>query len=99
MSEGVLAQRAASPSLRPRPSVLRMVGNETIKGLLTTKANWGPIVPGLAVLVVFYFFVQFLIGSGRLVPALYAPTLLGFPAYPIPYIVTLTPAPATLAER
>jgi ABC-2 type transport system permease protein len=98
MSEGVLAQRAASPSLRPRPSVLRIVGNEAIKGLLTTKANWGTIVPGLAVLVVFYFFVQFLIGSGRLVPALYAPTLLGFSAYAIAYIVSLKTVAGTLEE-
>src|SRR5260370_42262542 len=98
MSEGVLAQRAASPSLRPRPSVLRMVSNETIKGLLTTKANWGTIVPGLAVLVVFYFFVQFLIGSGRLVPALYAPTLLGFSAYAIAYVGSLKTVADTLEE-
>jgi len=75
-----------------------MVGNETIKGLLTTKANWGTIVPGLAVLVVFYFFVQFLIGNGRLVPALYAPTLLGFSAYAIAYIVSLKTVAGTLEE-
>ncbi len=98
MSESVLAKPVGSLGLRARPSVLRMVGNETIKGLLTTKANWGTLVPGLAVLVVFYFFVQFLIGNGRLLPALYAPTLLGFAAYSLAYIVSLKTVAGTLEE-
>ncbi len=98
MSESVPTQPIGALSLRARPSMLRMVGNETIKGLLTAKANWGTLVPGLAVLVVFYFFVQFLIGNGRLLPALYAPTLLGFAAYSLAYIVSLKTVAGTLEE-
>src|SRR5215471_13707811 len=91
MSEGVFLQRR-------RSSVARMLGNETVKGLLVTWANWGTLVAALAVLVVFYLFVQFLIGAGRLVPALYAPTLLGFSAYALAYMVSLKAVAGTLEE-
>lgn len=75
-----------------------MLGNETTKGLLVTWANWGTLVPALAVLVVFYIFIQFLVGGGRMVPALYAPTLLGFAFYGVAYIVTLKMVSGTLEE-
>ena len=90
MTEGVFLQR--------RSSVARMLGNETVKGLLVSWANWGTLVAALAVLVVFYLFVQFLIGAGRLVPALYAPTLLGFSAYALAYMVSLKAVAGTLEE-
>jgi len=75
-----------------------MLRNETVKGLLVSWANWGTLVAALAVLVVFYLFVQFLIGAGRLVPALYAPTLLGFTAYALAYMVSLKAVAGTLEE-
>ncbi len=82
----------------PRPSLTRMVGNETLKGLLVLWAHRGTLVPELGVLVVFYLFIQFFIGGGRLVPALFAPTLLAFAAYSLIYIVTLKTVAGTLEE-
>jgi ABC-2 type transport system permease protein len=75
-----------------------MLGNETVKGLLVTWANWGTLVPALAAAVVFYFFIQFLVGGGSLVPALYAPTLIGFVSYGLLYIVSLKTVAGTLEE-
>lgn len=75
-----------------------MLGNETAKGLLVTKANWGTLVPALAVLVFFYIFLRFLLGGGHMVEALYAPTLLGFAFYGLAYIVTLKMVSGTLEE-
>jgi ABC-2 type transport system permease protein len=75
-----------------------MLGNETAKGLLVLWANRGTVVPALAVLVVFYLLIQFLIGGGHLVPALYAPTLLGFASYALAYVVTLKMVAGTLEE-
>lgn len=75
-----------------------MVGNETLKGLLTLRANWQTLVPELAVLVVFYSMIQFFIGGGRVVPAVLAPTLLGFAFYSLVYIVTLRTVAGTLEE-
>lgn len=83
---------------RPRPSFARLMGNETQKGLLVLRANWGTLVPELAVLVVFFLMLQLLLGGGSLVPALYASTLLGFAAYAIAYIVTLKMVAGTLEE-
>jgi ABC-2 type transport system permease protein len=80
------------------PSLARMLGNETTKSLLVLWAKRATLVPELAVLVVFFLFVQFFIGSGRLVEALYAPTLLGFAAYALAYIVTLKMVAGTLDE-
>lgn len=84
--------------IRPRPALTRMLGNETLKGLLKLRASWGTLVPELAVLVVFYLMLQFLLGEGRLVPALYAPTLIGFASYGLAYIVTLRMVAGTLEE-
>ena len=86
------------PAVRRRPAVSRMLGNETLKGLLKLRASWGTLVPELAVLVVFYLMLQFLLGDGRLVPALYAPTLIGFASYGLAYIVTLRMVAGTLEE-
>lgn len=86
------------PAVQPRPALTRMLGNETLKGLLKLRANWGTLVPELAVLVVFYLMLQFLLGDGRLVPALYAPTLIGFASYGLAYIVTLRMVAGTLEE-
>lgn len=83
---------------RPRPSFARLMGNETQKGLLVLRANWGTLVPELAVLVVFFLMLQLLLGGGSLVPALYASTLLGFAAYAIAYIVSLKMVAGTLEE-
>lgn len=84
--------------VQPRPSLTRMLGNETLKGLLKLRASWRALVPEFAVLVVFYLMLQFLLGEGRLVPALYAPTLIGFSSYGLAYVVTLRMVAGTLEE-
>ena len=99
MPEGaVVASRIPLVTDRPRPSLARMLGNETAKGLLVLWANRGTVVPALAVLVVFYLLIQFLIGGGQLVRALYAPTFLGFASYALAYVVTLKMVAGTLEE-
>ena len=60
--------------------------------------NRAMLVPELVVLVVFFVFAQFLIGGRRLVEAVFAPTLLGFAAYALTYIVTLKMVAGTLKE-
>lgn len=86
------------PAVRPRPALARMLGNETLKGLLKLRASWGTLLPEFAVLVGFYLMLQFLLGDGRLVPALYGPTLIGFASYGLAYIVTLRTVAGTLEE-
>lgn len=76
----------------------RMLGNETLKGLLALRANWRTLIPELAVLVVFYILLEFFIGSGRFVRGLLAPTLLAFAFYALVYIVTLRMVAGTLEE-
>ncbi len=80
------------------PSLPRMLGNETAKSLLVLWANRATLLPELAVLVVFFLFVQFVIGSGSLVKAVYGQTLLGFASYALAYIVTLKMVAGTLEE-
>jgi ABC-2 type transport system permease protein len=99
MPDGIaLGSQIPLRGARPRPAPLRMLGNETAKALLMLWANRGTLVPELAVLVVFYVFIQFVIGGGRLVQALYAPSLLGFASYALAWIVTLKMVAGTLEE-
>ena len=92
----------ASPTVfagaRRTPSVVRMLGNETSKGMILLWDNRRTILPELGVLLVFYFLIQFLVGGGRVVRALYAPTLLAFSFYALLYIVTLKMVAGTLEE-
>lgn len=81
-----------------RPSAALMFSNETSKGLILLWDNRRAILPELGVLVVFYFLIQFLVGAGRVVQALFAPTLLAFSFYALLYIVTLKMVAGTLAE-
>ena len=85
-------------SARPAPSVVRMLGNETSKGLILLWGNRRTILPELGALLVFYFLIQFLVGGGRLLQALLAPTLLAFGFYALLYIVTLKMVAGTLEE-
>ena len=75
-----------------------MLGNETSKGLILLWDNRRTILPELGALLVFYFLIQFLVGGGRVVPALFAPTLLAFGFYTLLYIVTLKMVSGTLQE-
>lgn len=98
MSDLAAVRSPLAPFAAPRPSLLRMLGNETGKGLLVLWANRATLVPELGVLIIFYVFIQFFIGGGRLVPALYAPTLLGIASYSLAYVVTLKMVAGTLEE-
>ncbi|HKW73819.1 MAG TPA: ABC transporter permease [Candidatus Dormibacteraeota bacterium] len=93
-----IASRTAFAGVRPTPSVVRMLGNETSKGLILLWDNRRTILPELGVLLVFYFLIEFLVGGGRVVQALYAPTLLAFSFYALLYIVTLKMVAGTLEE-
>jgi ABC-2 type transport system permease protein len=93
-----VVSRIPPVAAQPRPSLLRMLGNETAKSLLVLWANRATLVPELGVLVVFFVFVQLFVGGGRLVEALYAPTLLGFASYGFAYVVTLKMVAGTLEE-
>jgi len=79
---------AAIP-VRPHParSALRIVGNETAKGLRIWWANRATILPELLVLAGFFLVVQYLLGGGRIVGELVAPTMLGFIPYVFAYLV------------
>ena len=93
-----IAARHPLRSARPAPSVVRMLGNETSKGLILLWDNRRTILPELGVLLVFYFLIQFLVGGGRIVQALFAPTLLAFSFYALLYIVILKMVAGTLEE-
>ena len=79
-------------------AIVRMLGNETDKGLLTLWAHRGTLLPELAGLGALYLFFQFIIGGGHLVHAIFAPTLLGFAAYSFAYLLTLKTVAGTLEE-
>lgn len=93
-----VASRQTFTSARQEPSVVRMLANETSKGLILLWVNRRTIVPELGALLVFYFLIQFLVGGGHVVPALFAPTLLAFGFYTLLYIVTLKMVAGTLQE-
>lgn len=82
----------------PRRPAALMIGNETAKGLILLWDNRRTFLPELTALLVFYFLIQFLVGGGHLVPALYAPTLIAFGLYAVLYIVTLKMVAGTLEE-
>ena len=79
-------------------AIVRMLGNETYKGLLTLWAHRATLVPELVGLGGTYLFLQFIIGGGHLVRGLFAPTLLGFAAYSFAYLLTLKTVAGTLEE-
>lgn len=81
----------AAPGRRPRSgrSALRMLGNETAKGLLIWWANRATILPELLVLAGLFLALQYLLGGGRIVAELVAPTMLGFLPYVFAYQVVI----------
>lgn len=98
MHSAISSRQTALIGARPAPSVARMLGNETSKGLMLLWDNRRTILPELGALLVLYFLIQFLVGGGRVVPALFAPTLLAFGFYTLLYIVTLKMVAGTLQE-
>ncbi len=77
---------------------LRMVGNETSKGLRVLWVHKLPLALQLAIMTAYYWAIQFFIGGGRLVDRLLALTLAGYLAYVIGYIALLRMAAGVLEE-
>lgn len=59
---------APRPGLSPLGHGLRMIGNETRKGLQITWANRASLIPQFGFLTVFYWVIQFFVGGGRVLP-------------------------------
>ncbi len=77
---------------------LRMVGNETGKGLRVLWVHKLPLTLQLAIMTANYWMIQFFIGGGRLVDRLLALTLAGYLAYVTSYIALLRMAAGVLEE-
>src|SRR5919197_2267584 len=70
-------------------SAVRILGNETAKGLRIWWANRAAILPELLVLAALFLGLQYLLGGGRIVSGLVAPTLLGFIPYVFAYLAVV----------
>jgi ABC-2 type transport system permease protein len=77
---------------------LRMLGNETSKGLRVMWVHKLPLVLQLAIMTATYWMIQFFIGGGRLVDRLLALTLAAYLAYVLSYIALLRMAAGVLEE-
>ena len=83
----------------PSPALaLRMLGNETGKGLRITWVQKTPLVLQTANMVAFYWVIQLFIGGGRFVPELLAMTFVAYLAYIVGYIALLRMAGGVLEE-
>jgi len=69
-------------------ATVRIVGNETGKGLRVMWVHKVPLALQLTLMAANYWAIQFFIGGGRFVPGLLAMTLAGYLAYVVSYIAT-----------
>lgn len=90
--------RAAGEARIGRGAALRMLGNETAKGLRVMWVHKAPLVLELAGLAAMYWAVQLFIGGGGFVHELLAMTFAGYLAYVISYIALLRMASGLLEE-
>ncbi len=77
---------------------LRMLGNETAKGMRVMWAHKAPLVMQLALMSVLYWMIQLFIGGGRFVNELLALTFAGYLAYVVSYIALQRMASGLLEE-
>lgn len=77
---------------------LRMLGNETSKGLRVMWVHKAPLVMQLALMAVNYWIIQLFIGGGAFVDDLLAMTFAGYLAYVVSYIALLRMAAGLLEE-
>jgi ABC-2 type transport system permease protein len=77
---------------------LRMVGNETGKGLRVMWVHKLPLALQLTLMAANYWLIQFFIGGGRFVDQLLALTLAGYLAYVVSYIALLRMTAGVLEE-
>lgn len=89
---------APRPGLSPLGHGLRMIGNETRKGLQITWANRASLIPQFGFLTVFYWVIQFFVGGGRVLPELAAQTFVGYLAFVVAYVTLLRMAAGVLEE-
>lgn len=89
--------RTVAPRRAPA-AVLRMLGNETAKHLNILWHRRFLVLVELAMMVVFYLGVQYVIGGGSLVDALLPVTLLGFLVYVVAYLLLVKVVTGLLEE-
>jgi ABC-2 type transport system permease protein len=77
---------------------LRMLGNETTKGLRVMWAHKAPLALGLAYVALTYWVIQLFIGGGRLVGEVLAMTFVAFLGYVVLYIASLRMVGGVLEE-
>lgn len=77
---------------------LRLVGNETTKGLRVMWVHKAPLALELAYMAAFYWVIQFFIGGGRLVGEVLAMTFVAFLGYVVLYIASLRMVAGVLEE-
>lgn len=83
----------------PSPTLgLRMLANETGKGLRIAWVHKAPLVLQIASMIAFYWAIQFFVGGGRFVPELLAMTFVAYLAYIVNYIALLRMAGGVLEE-
>jgi ABC-2 type transport system permease protein len=83
----------------PSPALgLRMLGNETGKGLRITWVHKAPLVLQTAYMIAFYWALQFFVGGGRFVSEVLAMTFVAYLAYIVSYIALLRMAGGVLEE-
>ncbi|WP_026163048.1 ABC transporter permease [Kribbella catacumbae] len=77
---------------------LRMLGNETTKGLRVMWVHKAPLALGLAYVAMLYWVIQVFIGGGRLVGEVLAMTFVAFLGYVVLYIASLRMVGGVLEE-
>lgn len=77
---------------------VRMLSNETAKGLRVMWAHKTPLALQIGSLTAFYWAFQFFLGGGRFVPELLAMTFVAYLAYIVAYIAMLRMASGVLEE-
>ncbi len=83
----------------PSPALgVRILGNETSKGLRVMWVHKAPLVLQTAYMMAFYWVLQFFVGGGRFVPGLLAMTFVAYLAYIVSYIALLRMAGGVLEE-
>jgi ABC-2 type transport system permease protein len=97
MTSTVTAPIIATPTGRLSAG-LRMLGNETGKGLRVMWVHKAPLVLELVGLSTMYWGIQLFIGGGRYVNELLAMTVIGYLAYIASYIALLRMASGLLEE-
>ena len=97
MTSTVTAPSITTPSWRVGAG-LRMLGNETGKGLRVMWVHKAPLVLELVGLSTMYWAIQLFIGGGRYLNELLAMTFIGYLAYIVCYIALLRMASGLLEE-